>query len=144
MSNACLRYFNVYGPRQDEKSQYAAAIPKFISCAKKREPLTIYGTGKQTRDFTYVDDVARANLLALKNKAEGVFNIGSGRNTSIIELANLVEELTGRKLVRHYKPARPEDVLDSLADISRAEATFGYGPMFDLRTGLRKMIASSD
>ena len=137
----CLRYFNVYGPRQDPKSEYAAVVPKFIAAALSSRPLTIFGDGKQTRDFVFVKDVVSANVSAAEADANGAFNIGSGRQTSVIELANLVLKLTGRDVAPLYDPPKAGEIRHSFADISRA-GEFGYSPQHNIEQGIRKTISS--
>jgi len=140
LKTACLRYFNVYGPRQDPKSEYAAVIPRFISRVLAHEPPVIYGDGNQTRDFTFVKDVAKANILAMHSPAQGVFNIACGRRMSLNELAGRIMEITGIKLDPIYDEPRQGDVKDSLADISDARRELGYNPEFDLDLGLEETI----
>jgi len=140
ISTICLRYFNVYGPKQDPKSEYAAVIPKFITSALEGKPLTIYGDGRQTRDFTFVEDVVQANLLAMKSSVEGNYNIACGRNISIRELAERILKLTSSSSeIIHVEP-RPGDVRHSLADISKAKKELGYKPKYNLDEGLVKTI----
>lgn len=139
LPTVCLRYFNVYGPRQDPGSQYAAVIPRFISRVVAGMPPVIFGDGQQTRDFTYVADVVQANLLAAESDATGCFNIGSGERTTINRLAGLVISLTGNSVSPVYEPARPGDIEHSLADISLAGG-FGYRPGFNLETGLARAV----
>lgn len=140
ISTICLRYFNVYGPKQDPKSEYAAVIPKFITSALEGKPLTIYGDGRQTRDFTFVEDVVQANLLAMKSSAEGNYNIACGRNISIRELAEKILKLTSsNSQIIHMEP-RPGDVRHSLADINKAKKELGYNPKYNLDEGLVKTI----
>jgi len=136
-----LRYFNVYGPRQDPKSEYAAVVPKFITAALSRRQLTVFGDGLQTRDFVFVKDVVSANISAAQGNAGGAFNIGAGRQTSVIELASLVLKLTGHDMDPIYRPPQPGEIRHSFADISRA-AEFGYNPTHTLQDGLQKTIAS--
>jgi UDP-glucose 4-epimerase len=135
----CLRYFNVYGPRQDPNSQYAAAIPSFIQRALAGDPPIVFGDGEQTRDFTFVKDAVAANILATESEASGIFNIGSGQSITINRLVKLVLELTGSQVKPVYRQLRAGDVRHSLADISRAKA-FGYEPQYDLRAGLSETI----
>lgn len=135
----CLRYFNVYGPRQDSNSQYAAVIPVFVARVLQNKPPIIYGDGEQTRDFTFIKDVVRANILAAEGDAYGVFNIGMGRSISINELAELIIKLMGGDIKPIRQEPSPGDVRDSLADITRAK-TFGYAPEHDLEEGLRETI----
>ena len=136
LATACLRYFNVYGPRQDPNSQYAAVIPRFISSVLDGTPFTIYGDGGQTRDFVYVKDVVEANILAAESGATGVFNIAGGEKVSVNQLAKLIAELAGSNTIEPvHKAPRPGDVVHSLADISRARK-FGYKPGYILEQGL--------
>jgi UDP-glucose 4-epimerase len=141
LPTVCLRYFNVYGPRQDPKSEYAAVVPKFITAALAGKPLTIFGDGEQTRDFVFVKDVVSANVLAAKSHVTGPFNIGSGRQTSVIEMANLVLRLTGRDAAPLYQPPKPGEIRHSFADISRARE-FEYSPKHNLEEGIKKTISS--
>ncbi len=140
LKTACLRYFNVYGPRQNPESQYAAVIPRFITRVLAHEPPVIYGDGKQTRDFTFVKDVVKANILAMQSPAEGVFNIACGQRVSLNELAGKIMVITGIKLDPIYDEPRQGDVRDSLADISSAGDKLGYRPDFNLDSGLEETI----
>ena len=135
-----LRYFNVYGPRQNPKSEYAAVIPKFINRVLQGKKPVIYGDGEQTRDFTYVEDVISANILAAETRATGVFNIGGGSNISINSLAELIMKICGERLGLDYSDPAPGDVRHSLADISRANEKLGYKPKFDLNKGLKETV----
>ena len=139
LATVCLRYFNVYGPRQDPGSQYAAVIPRFIRGALEGGSLTIFGEGEQTRDFIFVKDVVEANILAAEGTANGVFNIGGGQGITINELANLVLDITGSKVAPSYQEPRPGDIRHSLADITKAK-TFGYEPKYSLEEGLRQTL----
>lgn len=141
LPTVCLRYFNVYGPKQDPNSQYAAAVPSFIKEALKGNPPIIFGDGEQSRDFTYVKDVVAANILAAESDACGVFNIGSGEGVTINHLAKLILELVGNSVKPIYQEPRPGDVLHSLADVSRARA-FSYEPKYSLKEGVREAIRS--
>lgn len=136
-----LRYFNVFGPRQDPKSEYAAVIPRFITKILRRESPTIYGDGGQTRDFTYVKDVVQANIRAMESDAEGVFNVAYCKRIDLNELASLIMEITGITLPLVYEPSRTGDVRDSLADIRRAQDAFGYTPEYTVKKGLDETIA---
>ena len=140
LKTACLRYFNVYGPRQNPHSEYAAVIPRFVTRILAHEPPVIYGDGGQTRDFTFVKDVVKANILAGESPAEGVFNIACGKRVSLNELAGKIMEITGIKVEMSYEGARPGDVRDSLADISSAGDKLGYKPGFELDSGLRETV----
>jgi len=135
-----LRYFNVFGPRQDPKSEYAAVIPKFITKILRHESPTIYGDGGQTRDFSFVKDVVQANIRAMESKAQGVFNVAYCKRIDLNELASMIKEITGIAVPLVYEPARTGDVRDSLADISRAQDAFGYAPEFTVKTGLMETI----
>jgi UDP-glucose 4-epimerase len=139
MLTICLRYFNVYGPRQNPGSQYAAVIPKFISRVSKNKPPIIYGDGRQTRDFTFVKDAVEANILAAKSNVTGVFNIGRGENITINQLAELVIRIFGSKEKPVHQESRLGDIKHSLADITKAKA-FGYEPKYDLEEGISETI----
>lgn len=135
-----LRYFNVYGPRQDPNSQYAAVIPRFIESVLKQHPPVIFGDGEQTRDFTFVGDVVEANILAAESNINGIVNIGSGASISINQLAQLVTKLVqGNSIKPSHVESRPGDVRHSLADITRARA-FGYEPSYNLNEGLKETV----
>ena len=140
LPTVCLRYFNVYGPRQDPLGDYAAVVPKFINRILNEKPPVIYGDGEQTRDFTFVKDVVNANILAVKNKATGVFNISSSKRITINELANLIMKIIGKNLTSVYTDPRPGDIMHSLADISKAKEKLGYIPKFDLTKGLKETV----
>jgi UDP-glucose 4-epimerase len=133
-----LRYFNVFGPRQDPSSQYAAVVPVFFRDLLAKGRATIFGDGAQTRDFIFVDDVVRANLLAAeKGAADGtVLNIATGRGTSVNELAHLISRITGKPLSVKRAPARAGDIKHSYADISRARKVLGFRPETTLARGL--------
>ena len=135
----CLRYFNVYGPRQDPNSQYAAVIPRFISRVLQDKPPVIYGDGNQTRDFTFIQDAIQANIIAAESNTTGVFNVGTGCNTTINALAEAIAKIIGRDLQPIYQEPRPGDIRHSLAEISRARA-IGYEPRYSLEDGLRETI----
>ncbi|MBI4521218.1 MAG: NAD-dependent epimerase/dehydratase family protein, partial [Gemmatimonadetes bacterium] len=140
-----LRYFNVFGPRQDPTSLYAAVIPIFIRAALEGGTPTIDGDGEQTRDFTYVTNVVQANLKACQANGPGVvgevFNVGCGQRISINQLWNEISDLIGRKAAASYGPPRAADVRDSLADLSRAKQRLGYSVDVPLRAGLERTIA---
>ena len=139
LSTISLRYFNVYGSRQDPYSHYATAIAVFIGRISQNLPPIIFGDGQQSRDLTFIEDVVQANILAAENKTEGVFNIGSGKGTTINQLANLILKLTGKNLKPIYQDARLGDPRHTLADISKAKA-FGYKPRYDLKVGLAETM----
>jgi UDP-N-acetylglucosamine/UDP-N-acetyl-alpha-D-glucosaminouronate 4-epimerase len=140
LETVSLRYFNVFGPRQHPESQYAAVIPKFMQCAKLGKPLEVHSDGKQSRDFTYIDNVVRANLLAAeKPKAAGdFFNIANGKNYSLLDIIAVLEKLTGHKLERHHGPARTGDVRKTWADIRKAKRLLGYKPSVGFEEGLKR------
>ena len=140
LKTVCLRYFNVYGPKQDPFSEYAAVIPRFITRVLSNQSPIIFGDGTQTRDFTFVRDVARANMLAMDHNVEGVFNIACGERISINELATRVMELVGVSLGVVYDVPRLGDIRDSLADILLAREKLDYEPEFDLTRGLKETI----
>ncbi len=136
----CLRYFNVFGPRQDPGSPYSGVVSRFIDFLMKGERPVIYGDGEQTRDFTYISNAVDANLLAAEaDKGIGeVINIANGEQVTINELFRRLKEVTGRDDIEpEYKEARTGDILHSLADISRARALLGYAPKVGLAPGLQ-------
>ena len=141
LPTVCLRYFNVYGPRQDPNSQYAAVIPSFIKRALEGNPPIIFGDGEQTRDFTFVKDAVEASILAVESDARGLFNIAQGERITINELARLVISIVGENMEPVHQELRPGDIRHSLADISLARA-FGYEPRCSLKEGLRETIRS--
>ena len=142
LETVILRYFNVFGPSQDPNSEYSAVIPKFISKLLRREPITIFGDGEQSRDFTYVDNVVEANLLALDaaNATGTVCNIGSGMRITLNQLVRNIEQILGYKAEIEYLSARPGDVRDSLADINLAKRSLGYSPRISMQEGLMQTI----
>jgi nucleoside-diphosphate-sugar epimerase len=138
IETVALRYFNVFGPRQDPLSQYAAVIPRFITAfLDDRRPI-VYGDGEQSRDFTYVDNAVEANVLAAN--ADGVagemFNIACGQRITLNALLDEIRDMTGSQVEANYVDPRPGEVPHSLADISRARERLGYEPAIDLRGGL--------
>jgi len=137
-----LRYFNVFGPHQDPASQYAAAIPAFVTAILKDKPPTIYGDGEQSRDFTYIDNVVEANLLAARAKhtAGEFLNIACGQAITVNEIIDYVNDLLGKSIKPIYTDPRPGDVKHSLADITLAEKTIGYKPTIPFREGLQLAI----
>jgi len=133
-----LRYFNVYGPRQDPSSPYSGVISIFMAKALHNEPAVIYGDGNQSRDFIYVQDVVRANLLAATAKGVGgqVMNIGTGRSVVINQLWKTICALSGQNLEPEYAPGRPGDIVESVADIGSAKALLGFEPEISFEKGL--------
>ncbi len=139
LSTVCLRYFNVYASRQDPHSQYATVIPAFIGRISQNLPPIIFGDGEQSRDFTFIEDVVRANILAADNDAEGVYNIGSGMGVTINKLAEAILNLIQKSLNPIYDEPRPGDPRHTLADVSKAKS-LGYEPKWTLNDGLAKII----
>jgi nucleoside-diphosphate-sugar epimerase len=137
-----LRYFNVFGPNQDPTSQYAAAIPAFVTAILKDKPPTIYGDGEQSRDFTYVDNVVEANLLAARAKktAGEVVNIACGQAVTVNQIIDMINEILGKNVKPIYAAPRPGDVKHSLADISLGKKLIGFKPKVSFRHGLEKAI----
>jgi nucleoside-diphosphate-sugar epimerase len=142
LETVCLRYFNVFGPRQDPESDYAAVVPKFITMLLDKKRPSVYGDGKQTRDFTYVANVVEANLAACaSSKAPGeMVNIACGDRVTISGLAIMIGEIVGHVIEPKLKPARSGDVRHSLADITRAQDVLGYRVRVNLREGLEKTV----
>lgn len=140
-----LRYFNVYGPRQNPEGPYAAVIPRFMMSASGGTSPEIFGDGEQTRDFTYVDDVVDANLLAMAAPASAcgrVFNIGAGHRTSLLTLWRIIASLTGSAARPRFNPPRAGDVRDSLASLVDAARHLGYAPKVAVEEGLRRTLPS--
>ncbi len=141
LNTTSLRYFNVFGPRQDPKSQYAAAIPIFVFKALKNEPITIYGDGEQTRDFVYVKDVVQANVLAAENEnVIGVFNVANENAITINELAKLIIKTTNSESKIIYEETRPGDIKHSLASIKETRELLNFNPSHDLISSLETTI----
>ena len=135
-----LRYFNVFGPYQDTRSEYTAAVPAFVEKAIRNESITIFGDGRQTRDFIYVKDVVAANaFFALKSQATGVFNVACGRQITITDLAVTIRSLVRSSSMIDYGPERPSDVKHSVAGVAKIQ-TAGFTPVCDLAGGLRATI----
>jgi nucleoside-diphosphate-sugar epimerase len=140
-----LRYFNVFGPRQDPNSQYAAVVPKFITCALANTAPVIYGNGGQTRDFTYVENVVLANLAACTaaEPAFGeVFNVGCGDRVSVLELWERIRALTRAPVKPKHEPVRAGDVRDSLASLDHARSLLDWAPTITLDEGLKRTLAA--
>jgi nucleoside-diphosphate-sugar epimerase len=143
LSTLGLRYFNVFGPRQDPQSQYAAVVPLFITRLLRGEAPLIHGDGGQSRDFTYIRNVVEANLAAARASAPGgrTVNVACGDRISINELCRILAELTGSGVEPVHGPARPGDVRHSQADIALARELLGFEPLVDMRTGLAETVA---
>jgi UDP-glucose 4-epimerase len=137
-----LRYFNVFGPRQNPRSQYAAAVPLFISAIAAGEPVTIFGDGGQSRDFTYVENVVAANLAAADAAgANGrIFNVAAGAPNSVNALIETIAGLLDKDVLREHAPPRAGDIRDSFADVSAARDVLGWEPTIDFEDGLRRTI----
>jgi UDP-glucose 4-epimerase len=144
LETVSLRYFNIFGPRQDPSSQYSGVLARFISLMLAGQTPTIYGDGLTSRDFTYIDNVVSANLLAAKAPAEKVagqvFNIATGDRTTLLQAFTEVKRITGYTGSVNHAPEREGDIKHSLADISRAKAAFGYKVVADLAYGLEQTI----
>jgi UDP-glucose 4-epimerase len=144
LQTVALRYFNVFGPRQDPRSEYAAVVPRFLTeiAAGRRAP--VYGNGEQRRDFTYVGNVVEANLLAAESAdANGLaLNIAVGQSTSVNELAQTIGAVLGRAVECEYLPARPGEIMASWADVSAARTSLGWEPHVDLKEGLERTAES--
>ena len=142
ISTICLRYFNIYGPRQDPTSQYAAVIPRFITALLKGQPPTIYGDGEQSRDFTFIEDCIQGNLLACKAAPmqDRIFNIACGKQITINQLFKELAGLLKTELSPNYTAPRPGDVRHSLADIHQAKTFLNYQPRFTIQEGLQRTV----
>lgn len=137
-----LRYFNVFGPRQSLDDEYAVVIPKFIHCLLNDEPAPVYGTGKQSRDFTYVSNVVQANILASqrKNALGEVFNVASGKDYTVLELLEQLNLILGKRIKPKFLPPRPGDVFKTLADLTQAKKNLGFKPEVDFKQGLKLTV----
>jgi nucleoside-diphosphate-sugar epimerase len=145
VETVCLRYFNIFGPRQNPFSAYGAAIPKFISAMLRGERPVVYGDGRQSRDFTYIDNAVQANLLAAaapKKRVSGeVFNVACGRNSTLLDVIDSLNRLLGKKIAPKFAPPRVGDVRHSKADIGKARRLLGYAVSVSLAEGLERTIA---
>jgi nucleoside-diphosphate-sugar epimerase len=143
LETVCLRYFNVFGPHQDPASQYAAVVPRFITAMLDGQRPVIYGDGTQSRDFTYVENVVQANLLACQAEGVGgeVFNVACGERSTVLELVRELEQVMGRKAEPEFASPRPGDVKHSLASIDKARERFGYAPLVRFGEGIRCTVA---
>jgi UDP-glucose 4-epimerase len=140
LETVCLRYFNVFGPRQDPNSQYSAVIPKFITAMLEGRAPLVHGDGEQSRDFTYVADVVAGNLLAMEAPAAPgrVVNVACGERHTLNHLVDTINDVLGTDIAPEYGPPRPGDVLHSHADISLAGELLGYAPTIPLREGIER------
>jgi nucleoside-diphosphate-sugar epimerase len=139
----CLRYFNVFGPRQNPHSEYSAVIPKFIYLMLQNEKPKIFGDGKQSRDFTYVDNVVYANLLAINSNLKGgeTINIACGKSYNLLQLIEIINTHIGKNIKPTFTDPRPGEVKHSLADITKAKRLIGYKPLVDFEDGLKRTIS---
>jgi UDP-glucose 4-epimerase len=141
LSTVSLRYFNVFGPRQDPTSEYSAVIPRFIHSALQGKDLTIYGDGLQTRDFTFVKDIVKANILAAESDSSGTYNIAAGKQITLNDLASQILKIVGTSKANiKYQPPRVGDIKHSLADISKANRAFGYASSYSIHQGLEETV----
>jgi UDP-glucose 4-epimerase len=143
METVSLRYFNVFGPHQDPMSQYAAVVPRFIRAIAAGEPVTVYGDGEQSRDFTYVDNVVTANLLAADapEVSGAILNVATGSSTTVNALADAIGLLLGREVEKVFEPVRKADVEASWADLHESRRLLGYEPEVELEEGLKRTAA---
>jgi nucleoside-diphosphate-sugar epimerase len=145
LETVVLRYFNVFGPRQDARSMYSGVISKFAADLGAGRTPTIFGDGRQTRDFVFVKDVVQANLLAMRSDKVGhgeIFNVATGAHHSLLELLEMLQQITGRRVAPHFGDTRAGDIRHSYADISKIQRLLGYQPRFNLETGLRQWLAA--
>jgi len=140
LENVSLRYFNVFGPRQDPGSPYSGVLSRFIDALLHDSPLVIFGDGEQSRDFTYVDNVVQANLLACKAPGVSgqVFNVGTGHRFTLNHTLKLLEKISGKRAQPRYDPPRAGDIRDSQADVAQARSLLGYDPRIGFEEGLRR------
>jgi nucleoside-diphosphate-sugar epimerase len=146
LETVALRYFNVFGPRQDPRSEYAAVIPSFATSLLGGQRPVVFGDGEQSRDFTYVDNTVDANVLAAgaADVAGQTFNVACGERITLNALLDELRSIIGTDMEADYREPRPGDILHSLADVSRARAAFGYEPAVGLREGLERTVATLD
>jgi nucleoside-diphosphate-sugar epimerase len=153
IETVCLRYFNVFGPRQALDDEYAVVIPKFIHCILHNEQPPIFGTGKQSRDFTYIDDVVQANILAATMELSpkgtkgtvpvvfhGVFNVANGKDNTILYLVDALNKIIGKNIKPKFLPVRAGDVFRTCADISKIKKVLGFKPKVDFEEGLKRTV----
>ena len=142
LKTVSLRYFNVFGPRQDPTSEYAAVIPKFIRLIADGKSPVVYGDGEQSRDFTYIDNIVQANIKAAEHPGvTGVFNAACGSKMTVNELARQLMNIIGNEVDITYEPPRPGDIKHSLADSSKAKHAFGFDPNVSIKKGLEETVA---
>jgi nucleoside-diphosphate-sugar epimerase len=142
VETVCLRYFNVFGPRQALDDEYAVVIPKFIHCILHDQPPPIFGTGKQSRDFTYIDNVVSANILSATTPGirHEVFNVANGQDHTVLELVKILNKIMGKNIPPDFLPPRPGDVFKTNADISRIKSILKFRPLVDFEEGLKQTV----
>lgn len=142
LETVCLRYFNVFGPRQALDDEYAVVIPKFITCILNDQQPPIFGTGKQSRDFTYIDNVVQANILAATTPGikHEVFNVANGQDNTVLQLVDSLNKIIGKNIKPSFLPVRVGDVFRTSADISKIKTKLGYVPKVDFEEGLRRTV----
>lgn len=142
LQTVCLRYFNVFGPRQALDDEYAVVIPKFIHCILRNEPPPIFGSGRQSRDFTYIDNVVSANILAATapDIKHEIVNVANGKDHTVLELVALLNKIIGKNIAPKFLPLRPGDVFRTCADISKIRKILKYEPRISFEDGLRETV----
>ena len=142
LETVCLRYFNVFGPRQALDDEYAVVIPKFIHCILHDQQPPIFGTGKQSRDFTYIDNVVETNILAATTKGikHAVLNVANGKDNTVLQLVDFLNKIIGKEIKPIFLPLRPGDVFRPCADISRINKTLGFKPKVSFEQGLQRTV----
>jgi nucleoside-diphosphate-sugar epimerase len=143
LETVALRYFNIFGPRQDPKSQYAAVIPNFVTAALQGRAATIYGDGQTSRDFCFIENAIEANLLACSapGAAGEVFNVACGESTSLLDAVEIIGNIVGKKIPPEHKPPRVGDIKHSLADIGKAKRILGYAGRIRFPEGIERTVA---
>lgn len=142
VETVCLRYFNVFGPKQALDDEYAVVVPKFIHCILRDEPPPIFGNGKQSRDFTYIGNVVSANILAATTPGikHEIFNVANGKDNTVLELVAALNRIIGKNVDPKFLPIRPGDVFRTSADISKIQKKLNYRPMVNFEEGLKKTV----
>lgn len=142
IETVCLRYFNVFGPRQALDDEYAVVIPKFIHCILHDEQPPIFGTGKQSRDFTFIENVVQANILAATTPGikHDIFNVANGKDNTVLQLVGLLNKIIGKNIQPEFLPVRPGDVFRTCADITKIKNILRYGSKVDFEEGLRRTV----